>query len=40
MGEWGWVVVGYVTMVGAVAGYVFWLRSRLASAAARVEEGG
>lgn len=39
MGEWGWVIVGYVAMIGALVGYVGWLRFRLNRAAARLEEG-
>ena len=38
MGEWGWVIVGYVAMVGALGCYFAWLRSRLASARRRLEE--
>ena len=37
MGEWTWVVVGYVFMVGALAAYTWWLRSRLISATRRTE---
>jgi len=38
MGEWGWVIVGYVAMAGALAGYAWWMRSRLARAVARYED--
>lgn len=39
MGEWGWVIVGYLAMVGALGAYALWLRHRLARTAARFEDG-
>lgn len=35
MGEWGWVFIGYLAMVGALGAYTLWLRSRLAGARQR-----
>ena len=40
MGEWGWVWVGYAAMVGALAAYTWWLRTRLAGARRRLEDAG
>jgi len=37
MGEWGWVFVGYVAMVGSLGGYSLWLRKRLSSARQRAQ---
>ena len=37
MGEWTWVVVGYVFMVGALAAYTWWLRNRLRGASRPIE---
>lgn len=38
MGEWTWVVVGYVAMVGALGGYTWWLRARLERVDRQLEE--
>ncbi len=37
MGEWGWVFVGYAAMIGALAGYTWWLRIRLRRTSRRIE---
>lgn len=37
MGEWGWVFVGYVAMVGALVAYTMQLRSRLTRARRRAQ---
>lgn len=37
MGEWGWVFVGYVAMVGALGAYALWLRNRLSAARRRAQ---
>ena len=39
MGEWGWVLVGYVAMVGSLGAYTWWLRQRLSRLARRLEDG-
>lgn len=39
MGEWGWVFVGYIAMVGALGAYTMWMRHRLARMARRLEDG-
>ena len=39
MGEWGWVFVGYVAMVGSLGAYTMWMRRRLARMARRLEDG-
>ena len=38
MGEWGWVIVGYVAMVGTLGVYTLALRRRLVRARERSEE--
>jgi hypothetical protein len=40
MGEWGWVIVGYIAMLGALGAYTMWLRFRLVRLRGRVEDGG
>ncbi len=40
MGEWTWVIVGYLAMVGALGAYTWWLRLRLARSEGRLEERG
>ena len=37
MGEWGWVFVGYLAMVGALGAYSLWLRQRLNDARRRAQ---
>jgi hypothetical protein len=40
MGEWGWVFVGYIAMVGALSGYTLWLRNRVTRAERQLEDSG
>jgi len=40
MGEWGWVVVGYIAMVGSLAAYTWSLQVRLRRARRRAEDVG
>ena len=40
MGEWGWVFVGYVAMIGSLGVYSLWLRKRLSDARGRVRGSG
>ena len=39
MGEWGWVFVGYVAMVGSLGAYTMWMRRRVTRMASRLEDG-
>ena len=38
MGEWGWVIVGYVVTIGGFAAYTTWLTLRLRRVQREVQE--